>query len=72
MRGQWTVSFKRWTPEAPKDDRSPWEYLEDLTEHDRFASASDAAFTIYEHRVRDPYGDGFVPLFQPTRQDKRH
>ena len=72
MKADWTVGFKRWTPEPPQDGRSPWEYLEDLTEHDRFGSASDAAFSIYERRVRDPYGDGFVPLFQPVRRDRRH
>lgn len=68
----WVLEFARWTPERPGDNRSPWEYLTDLSEHDRFATASDAAFTAYEHRVRDPYGDGYVPIFKPARRDPRH
>ena len=72
MRAQWSIGFHRWAPEPPQDGRSPWEYVERLTERDRFQSASEAAFSIYEHRVYDPYGDGYVPLFHPVRHDRRH
>lgn len=73
MTGQWGVTFDKWLPETPADGRSPWSYLDDLDEGDRFRSASDCAFTIYERRVRDPFQDGFTPLFKPAlRHDRRH
>jgi hypothetical protein len=73
MTGDWSVRFDKWLPQAPADGRSPWTYLDDLNEADRFASASECAFTIYEKRVRDPYRDGYTPLFRPCRGgDRRH
>ena len=72
MRGEWGVRFQKWLPDTPRDGRSPWTYLDDLHEEDRFESASDAAFTIYERRVRDPYRDGYTPLFRPERRDRRN
>ena len=72
MPGRWGVRFEKWLPETPRDGRSPWTYLEELDEADSFKSASDCAFTIYERRVRDPYQDGYVPLFRPERRDSRH
>lgn len=73
MTGDWSVRFDKWLPSNPTDGRSPWSYLDDLGESDRFASASECAFTIYERRVRDPYKDGYTPLFRPERRaDRRH
>lgn len=73
MTATWTVQFDKWLPEAPGDGRSPWTYLDDLAETDCFSTASDCAFTIYERRIRDPYRDGYTPLFRPARRgDKRH
>jgi hypothetical protein len=64
--GQWSLEFTGWLPQPPGDRRSPWDYVCDLGPGDRFATASDAMFSIYEARVRDPYGDGFVPIFRAT------
>lgn len=71
MTADWTVRFDKWLPGPPADDRSPWTYLDDLGETDRFLSASECAFTIYEQRVRDPYLDGYRPLFRPQRRGNR-
>ncbi len=72
MAGQWGVSFNRWYPAEPGDGRSPWLYMENLDEGDRFTSASEAAFTALERRVYDPFGDGYRPLFKPVLHDRRH
>ncbi|MBX7249888.1 MAG: hypothetical protein K1X35_12700 [Caulobacteraceae bacterium] len=72
MPAEWSVRFDKWLPEAPRDGRSPWVYLDELDESDCFPTASDCAFSIYERRVRDPYQDGYTPLFRPARRDRRH
>ena len=73
MIADWTVRFDKWLPHTPADGRSPWTYFDDLNENDRFPSASECAFTIYEQRVRDPYLDGYTPLFRPQQgSDPRH
>jgi hypothetical protein len=63
----WRLSFSGWSPREPEDERSPWAYLDGVTEESTFPTL-DAAIHALE-TASDPDGDDDIrPLFWPLRE----
>jgi len=63
----WRLSFSGWSPRPPEDERSPWAYLDGVTEASTFPTL-DAAIHALETAVAGLGEDGIRPLFWPLRE----
>jgi hypothetical protein len=63
----WRLSFSGWSPRPPEDERSPWAYLDGVTEESTFPTL-DAALHALERVVAPLCEDEIRPLFWPLRE----